>query len=384
MIASAALVLFYVLVPFLILHLCHQYTLISKLGSVLVAYIIGLMIGSLGILPENSREIQDVITMITIPLALPLLLFSSNIQTWMRLAGKTVISMILAISSVVIVVVAGYMLFKNESMPDLWKTGGLLIGVYTGGTPNLAALKIMLGVDNDTYILVHVYDMAISAAYFFFLISFGRGVFGLILPKFKKTNVAINHVDLDRECHEPFWGLLKRENRLPLITGLGLSVFIFAIAGLMTLVVPENAQMIVVVLIITSLGIAFSFIPSVNKLSKSFELGMYLILVFSVTVASMVDFTELANTDLTLLYYVSFAVFGSLILHVLLASLFKIDRDTVMVTSTALICSPPFVPAVAGAIKNKEVVVSGLTVGIVGYAVGNYLGVLVAELLKIL
>ncbi|MFW5657340.1 MAG: DUF819 family protein, partial [Bacteroidota bacterium] len=56
--------------------------------------------------------------------------------------------------------------------------------------------------------------------------------------------------------------------------------------------------------------------------------------------------------------------------------------DTVMVTSSALICSPPFVPMIAGAINNKEVIVSGLTVGIVGYAIGNYLGVGVAYLLR--
>ncbi len=55
-----------------------------------------------------------------------------------------------------------------------------------------------------------------------------------------------------------------------------------------------------------------------------------------------------------------------------------------MITSTALIFSPPFVPVVAGAIQNKEVIVSGLTVGIIGYALGNYLGVIVAEFLRFL
>ena len=53
-----------------------------------------------------------------------------------------------------------------------------------------------------------------------------------------------------------------------------------------------------------------------------------------------------------------------------------------MVTSAALICSPPFVPMIAGAIHNREVIVSGLTVGIVGYAIGNYLGVAIAYLLQ--
>ena len=55
-----------------------------------------------------------------------------------------------------------------------------------------------------------------------------------------------------------------------------------------------------------------------------------------------------------------------------------------MITSTALICSPPFVPVIAGAIKNREIIVSGLTVGIIGYAIGNYLGFIVAELLKVI
>ena len=37
--------------------------------------------------------------------------------------------------------------------------------------------------------------------------------------------------------------------------------------------------------------------------------------------------------------------------------------------------SPPFVPVIAAALKNKEIVVSGLIIGIIGYAIGNYLGV---------
>jgi len=71
-----------------------------------------------------------------------------------------------------------------------------------------------------------------------------------------------------------------------------------------------------------------------------------------------------------------------LVLQTIFSKIFKIDTDTMIVTSTALICSPPFVPVVAGALKNREIVVSGLTVGIVGYAIGNYLGFVVAQILS--
>jgi len=95
----------------------------------------------------------------------------------------------------------------------------------------------------------------------------------------------------------------------------------------------------------------------------------------------MADINTFVGTAPDILMYISFVIFGSLILHVLLAKLFKIDSDTVIITSAALICSPPFVPVIAGAIKNREIIVSGLTVGIIGYALGNYLGFVVAQIL---
>ena len=38
----------------------------------------------------------------------------------------------------------------------------------------------------------------------------------------------------------------------------------------------------------------------------------------------------------------------------------------------------------AAAMKNKSVLAGGLSVGVVGYAVGNYLGFLIARLLEML
>jgi len=347
----------------------------------MIAYGVGLVAGVSGLLPENSAEIQDIIVTITIPLSLPLMLFSSDIKAWTKLAGTTVISMIIALFAVVTSVVVGYLIFMADGIEELWKVGGLLIGVYTGGTPNLAALKIMLDVDSDTYIITHAYDMIIGAGYFFFLITIGQKVFNYVLPKFKPGLLGAEQNELFDMSAIPMWGLLKKENRIPMLKGLGVSVAIFAIAGSTTLFTPENSQMIVVILLITTLGILFSLIPTVKKLNNTFELGMYLILIFSIDVASMVDVTNLVNASPTIFYYVFLVIFGSLFLQVVLSAIFKIDTDTAIITSTALICSPPFVPAVAGALKNREIIVPGITVGIIGYAVGNYLGVLVAEFL---
>jgi uncharacterized membrane protein len=381
MIEIVLLVLFYILAPVFILYLDSRFTFVNKIGAVVIAYVLGFIVGNLGVFPEGSNEVQEIITMITIPLAIPLLLFSSNIKQWFKLAGSTALSLLIGLISVLIMVFVGFFLLRDGGFPDLWKVGGMLIGVYTGGTPNLAALKIMLDIDSDVYLLTHSYDMLVSGVYFLFLITIGQRFFNLFLKPFKAGKLK-NDTSIQINGQDAYRGIFKKQKSFPLLIALLVSVLIFAVAGGTSLLVPEKSQMVVVILLITTLGIGASMLPQINTIDKTFELGMYFILVFSLDVASMVDVNELVTSTPTIMSYLSLVIFGSLFLQTLFSKIFKIDTDTMMVTSTALICSPPFVPVVAGALKNREIVVSGLTVGIVGYAIGNYLGVVVAQILS--
>jgi len=141
--------------------------------------------------------------------------------------------------------------------------------------------------------------------------------------------------------------------------------------------------MVVVILSITTFAIIASLIEKINKIEKSFQLGMYFILVFSFTVASMADLKMMFNIGfLGLFAYINYAYFGSLLLHLLLSKIFRVNADDFLITTTAFVFSPPFVPVVAGALKNKDVIITGITVGIIGYVVGNYLGVGLGYFLK--
>lgn len=112
---------------------------------------------------------------------------------------------------------------------------------------------------------------------------------------------------------------------------------------------------------------------------------MYFILIFCVAVASMADLRTIFNIEFIHLFlYILIAVFGSMLIHVFFSWIFKIDTDTTIITITALSTSPPFVPVVAGALHNKNIIVMGITIGVIGYAIGNYLGILVAFVLKAL
>jgi uncharacterized membrane protein len=145
---------------------------------------------------------------------------------------------------------------------------------------------------------------------------------------------------------------------------------------------PAGSQMMIAILGVTTLGILASLVPAINRIDNSFQLGMYLILIFSFVVSSMADLSSFFTIEyVNIVLFVAFVVFGSLVLHLLLSAIFRVNVDDFLITTTALVYSPPFVPVVAGALKNKEIIITGLTVGVIGYAIGNYIGITLGGLL---
>jgi uncharacterized membrane protein len=379
------LVSFYLVASALIVLLCNRFKWMNTIGAILWAYALGLAIGSLHLLPEGSEKIQSSISDVAVPLAIPLLLFSLDFRRWVKLAKTTFISMLTAFAGIIISITIGFFLFKGQ-IPEANKVAGMLSGVYSGGTPNMFALKTALEVDNNLFILTQTYDMVICAIFLMLIISVGQRFLNLFLPKFKKSESSGPlSTDIKEEAEfDSFNGFFKKENFLPAIGALGVAALIMITGiGVMTLA-PQNSKMIAVILTITTLGLIASFIPKINRIKKSFQLGMFLIVVFSLTIASMADIKMLFSMSDGLFFFVLLAVFGSFFIQVILSKLAKIDTDTTIITSTAFLFSPPFVPVVAGALKNKEVIISGITVGLVGYAIGNYLGITLSYLLGLL
>jgi uncharacterized membrane protein len=379
------LILFYFIVPALIIHYAGKYLLLKKAGSVLLAYIIGLIVGNTGIIPYSpeTESFQKLLMGASMAFALPMLLISLNLSNMKNLAKNTFISLFTGVFSVIVVVVIAHFIFKNF-IPDEWKVSGMLVGVYTGGTPNLGSIQAALNVDPDTYIFTHSSDLIISAAYLLFLMTIGKKVFSRFLPYNYYYGGRFNTDEVVFSNFEDYSDFFKKHNFLPTLASLGVTAVIVIIGLAISEVVPKELSDPAAILIITTLGIAASFIPDLRRGPKNFETGMYFIIVFSLIVSSMADFSRFSQEALPIFFNVAFVIVFSLLLHSALARLFKIDSDTVIITSTALICSPPFVPLIAGSLNNRRIIVSGLTVGLIGYAIGNYLGMFVAYYLRFL
>lgn len=370
--------IFYLLFPILIVYLCNRYPLLDKIGMILLCYAAGIFLGNIHILPPGIVSSQETLCEICVAVSLPLLLFSLDLRQWVHLAKKTILSMILATFSIILVSGIGFV-FINGQIKEAWKLVGMAVGVYTGGTPNLAAIKTGLAVDPNIFIIFHTYDMVISLFCVIFFITIAQRVFNRFLPRFKppgKNPLAGN--DLHSEAIDTYGGMLDFKILKNLAGALVLSFLIVGLSLGISRLFPQAYATSVTILSITTMGIGSSFVPGVRQIKKTFQLGMIIIMIFCLVVSSMASFSLLTNLNYPLLVYVTGCVFGSMALHGALCKIFNIDTDTFIITSTAAICSPPFVPVVAAALRNRAVILSGLTTGIIGYAIGNYLGITIA------
>lgn len=374
------------IIPAGVILLCRKISILGKIGPILLLYLIGLLIGNIGIIPDQLPTVQDIMSNATVPLAIPLMLFGCTFRK--EGTRSQLLALVTGLVSVILAVTIGYLIFGTQ-MAEGNKVGGMLTGVYTGGTINLAALKTMLGVEDETYILINTYDILISFLYLTFLLTVGIRLFRKILPHDKSRFTSKDEEAIRKEIakgeENPYNGLFTRNGLRQAGAAIGITILICAISGGAALLMPENMFMTIFILMLTTLGIGASFIKKVHNLKYSYDIGMYLIYIFCIAVASMADLSKLDFTGgLSLLGYLFIAVFGSLLLQTILARIFRIDADMMVISSVTYINSPPFVPMMAAAMKNKDVLVPGLSIGIIGYAAGNYLGFLISELLKLL
>lgn len=379
--ADAVLILFLVLFPGLLLYFKERIRFMAKWSTLIVCYIVGLLIGNIGILRASSSAVLDTLSSIAVAISIPLLLFSVDIKKWKELSGKAILAFFLAAVSVSFVASIAYVFFREKSA-EAANVAGLLAGLYTGGTPNLAAIKTALNVDKNVYLAVHTSDIVLSALYLLFVMSIAKPIFKHVLPlkNWDSNVVSPENLSFTTSFSDYFGkGLWKK-----IAAGFGLALVIVGISLGVSMLVPPDFQTMVTILLITSLALAASFVPAIRSLPMTFATGEYFLYVFAIAVGAMGNIAQIFNNAGTYFIYVAIVLFGSFLLHVGLCALFNIDVDTMLVVSTSAICSPPFVGVVAVSLKARKLILPGITTGIIGYAIGNYLGIALAQLLKVI
>ena len=345
------------------------------LGPVVLCYGAGILFGNLGL--PLDKDVAISLSSAAVPIAIPLLLFSSEVRKWLGLARPLLISFGLACFSAVAAAGLIGWVFRAHT-DEWWKIAGMLVGVYVGGTANMSAVGIALDVRKETFLLVNASDLVTGGVYLLLLLSLGQRVLLKILPAFKPEDTAAEHVEL------PAGSGFTRANTVPLLAAFGLTLAIVGASVGLSFLFFGRLDPPFVLVTLTTLGILASLSPKVRGLQGAYDLGEYALFVFCFSVGSMADVSQLAGTSPVIFLLVLGTMCLAIVLHVALSRALKLDADTTIICSTATIFGPAFIGPVASALKNRQLVGPGLTLGLAGIALGTYFGLFTAWALRTL
>lgn len=368
------------LAPVVLIWLAQRVPVLDRLGVVPLAVLAGFAV-ALAVDPQAlwGAGTQQSVAEASVALALPLIIFATDIRAALRDARGAGLAIGLAFVSVVAVSLVGVLLFRG-TVSGLPQVAALSVGAYTGSGMNMGAINTAIGGDSDIFLTMITYDIVFSALYMLVVLVAGQRLAGLVLRPYagdpSGADSGMAHLT-DDSAHS--YSVILRRDTLAGSAVVLVAAALCVAAGLaVAKLFPQGVGSVVTILTITTLGLAGSMLPMLHRVRTGFPLGMYLVTVFVFASGTMLDIRIFTQMDWSLGGYFLFVIFGSMIVQAMLCRLAGVDRDTYLIASGAAVMSVPFIPVIAGAIRNRALLVPGIAIAILGYAVGNYLGVLVA------
>jgi uncharacterized membrane protein len=369
-------VLFSVLIfgiPLIIQKFKHKIPFSSFFSPIVLCYAAGILLSIIN--KERVNLFFNVATWISqfsILVAIPLLLYgSSSIK---RLSGykRLGLSFFFASLSSAISCFTVAWWFQNDHT-SFAQIGAMLTGLYIGGTPNMQAIGFALKGDPKLTVQLTAADALIGGSYLVLLTSIVPVLTSYVLPRFKETVANDDPISISTPIKMERWDYF-----ILLFFTLG---WLSVLLGLLyTFKQIDNTA--IILFFITGISIILSFLKFIDKRSaSSFKLGEYLLLVFALSLSIQGKWSDITRGSNLLFIITAASMYGSIGIHLILSKLFRIDRDTFLISSTAAIYGPPFVTQIASVIKNKYLLMPGILAGLLGYAIGNYIGLAVYYLL---
>lgn len=359
------------LAPALLMRAEHRLKLIAWMSPAFWAYALGLALGNLFHLSPAGREVCESAVGGLVIVAIPLVMFSSHVRSWAHLAPKTLLSFGLNVAATMVASSVAWYLFRDR-LPDARAIAAMTATVYTGNSANLAAVGQIAGAPKELILQVTLSDMINSGLYLLLVFSFAKPLLLKFLPAFSGSTEEIAGFH-DEKRDMPGWQAVV----------LGL-VFAAVCAGLGVAIskwLTGEMNSAIIIVSVTVLGVLASLLKGVRTLPHTYNAGQYLLLSFCIIIGLMADINTIINGSIEVLIFVFIALYGTVVLHLLAARLFRIDADTAIITSVAGICSPPFIGQVANTLHNRSMVMSGMTSGVIGIAISNLIGLAMLWLL---
>ncbi|MCJ1780142.1 DUF819 domain-containing protein [Mammaliicoccus sciuri] len=366
----------------------QRYQFAAKLTGAIIALIGAMILSNLNIIPIES-PVYDQVWEYVIPLAIPLLLFRSNIfKIWKESRRLLFIFLISSVGTVVGVAV-GFLLL-HQFIPQLDKIGAMMTGSYIGGGVNFAALSTKFQTPGELVSATVVADNSVMAFYFIVLITLPNMKF---VKKYFKRLYTSND-DTNSNQAEAYWKrneISLKDIAYSISIAFALVAISFKISELVNEYIPKNNHFMEILvsiigdqfLLLTTLTLVTvaMFSKFFENLNASDELGTFLIYIFFVVIGVPASIPIIIKTAPLLFIFVAVILIFNLSITLFFGKLFKFNIEEMLLASNANAGGPTTAAALAISKGWQGLVGPILIIGTLGYVIGNYVGTLMGYFL---
>uniref|UniRef100_C6E6L2 DUF819 family protein n=1 Tax=Geobacter sp. (strain M21) TaxID=443144 RepID=C6E6L2_GEOSM len=354
----------------------------NLLPSVFWIYFLPMLAATFGLIATNS-PVYGLITSWLLPASLVLLLLPVDIKAILRLGPTAIAMFFIGAAGIIAGAALSFSLFKPVIGARFWSGFGAVSASWTGGSANMIAVKEALSVPDEVFAPMVIVDTVVPYLWMGFMIA----IVG-VQPAFDRWNRS-NRATLDHLGEEAVRYLATAGGRRTL-SGIAISLAVALAGGGGARLIGEQMPRVNVltgytwtIMIVTLLGILLSFSP-LRRLERSgasrtgYDL-LYFVLTAIGAKASVAD----TGSALVLIGAGMLIVAVHAVFLLIGARLLKAPMFLVAAASQANVGGVASAPVVAE-VYHPGLASVGLLLAILGNIVGTWLGILAAQLCRLL
>ena len=357
----------------------ERFPAFRKLGAAAASILLTMVLSNAGLIPGES-SVYDFFTRYGVLAGTVLILLSVDL-TSVKVASST---MVKAFSLGAIGSAIGGMIMATTLASalgeDAHKLAGQFAATYIGGGMNFAAIGQAFGTSGELFTAGIAADVIITA---FWLVACLVAPIVLRSASPKRDDGPSSPPGTTSPTG-PLANTLYTSGKSIQLGDLGAMMAITVSALWVSTLLAEHYPPIPAVFWLTTLSLILAQVPAVKPLTGSAVVGNYLVMIFLACNGARSVIATIVAVGPAVFYFAAgtVAIHGLVIFGV--GRLLKIDAGTLAVASQANIGGGAHAVAIATARSYNSQIVPGVAVAIIGSAVGNYVGLVVGNVMKIL
>jgi len=357
----------------------ERYKGFRKLGAAAASILLAMVLSNAGLIPGES-QVYDFFTGYGVLAGTVLILLSVDLSS-IKAAGSTMAKafVIGAVGSVAGATIMGFILFQSLG-EETYKLSGQFAATYVGGGMNFAAIGHAFATAEELFTAGIAADVIITA---FWLVACLAAP--ILLKSAPEGGVETAPADTPGiESGHTLDKALYSSGGVVTLVNLGAIVAIMVASIWVSTLLAGRFPAIPAVFWLTTLALVLAQLPQVKSLKGSTVVGNYLIMLFLACNGAKSVIAKIVEVGPEVFYFAAgtVGIHGLVIFGV--GMMLRIDAGTLAIASQANVGGGTHAMAIATARGYNSRILPGVAVGIIGTALGNYIGLAVGNLMRIL